>query len=56
MKVCYDLSAPRGSITGTQGLSGNTERSRVPYGLSKAVLNAVENPKGERQGSLSELL
>ena len=46
---CHE-SAPRGSSTGTQGLSGNTERSKIPYGLSKAVFNAVENPgKKERQ-------
>jgi len=31
-------SAPRGSQTGTQGLKGNYERSKVPYELCKEIL------------------
>ena len=32
------VSAPRGSQTGTQGLKGNYERSKVPYELCKEIL------------------
>lgn len=34
--------APRGSRTGTQGLSGAKERSRVPYGIGAEILAAIE--------------
>lgn len=37
-------SAPRGSSKGTQMLSGNTEIAKVPYELSKQIMEAVENP------------
>ena len=33
---CHE-SAPRGSRTGTQGLKGNYERSKVPYELCKEI-------------------
>jgi hypothetical protein len=32
------IPAPRGSQTGTQGLKGNYERSKVPYELCKEIL------------------
>jgi hypothetical protein len=32
------VSAPRGSQTGTQGLKGNYNRSKVPYQLCKEIL------------------
>tara|TARA_R110000824_G_scaffold292578_2_gene480983 strand:+ start:944 stop:1576 length:633 start_codon:yes stop_codon:yes gene_type:complete len=32
------VSAPRGSQTGTQGLKGNYERSKIPYELCKEIL------------------
>jgi hypothetical protein len=35
------VSAPRGSQTGTQGLKGNYERSKIPYELCKEVLTQV---------------
>tara|TARA_R100000664_G_scaffold2984_1_gene6992 strand:+ start:3278 stop:3916 length:639 start_codon:yes stop_codon:yes gene_type:complete len=35
--TCH-VSAPRGSQTGTQGLKGNYERSKVPYELCKEIL------------------
>ena len=35
-------SAPRGSQTGTQGLKGNYERSKIPYDLCKEVLTKIE--------------
>lgn len=38
---CHE-SAPRGSRTGTQGIKGAKDRSRVPYELSKELLEAVE--------------
>jgi hypothetical protein len=36
-------AAPRGSKTGTQGIKGAENRSRIPYGLSLEVANQVEN-------------
>ena len=41
---CHE-SAARGSKTGTQGMSNAKERARVPYGLSKSILKAIEKPK-----------
>lgn len=38
---CHE-SAPRGAKTGTQGLKGARERSRVPYSLGKEILDAIE--------------
>ena len=38
--TCH-VSAPRGSQTGTQGLKGAKLRSRVPYGLSQSLLEAM---------------
>jgi hypothetical protein len=38
--TCH-VSAPRGARTGTQGLKGAKERSRVPYELGKEILNAL---------------
>lgn len=35
------VSAPRGSRTGTQGIVGTVDRSRVPYGLSSEVADHV---------------
>lgn len=37
---CHE-PAPRGSRTGTQGLKGAKDRSRVPYDLGKEILNAL---------------
>lgn len=36
------VAAPRGSKTGTQGLKGAKDRSRVPYQLGKELLNVLE--------------
>jgi hypothetical protein len=36
------VAAPRGSSTGTQGLKGAKDRSRVPYDLSKELLEVLE--------------
>ena len=38
---CHE-SAPRGSRTGTQGLKGNMERSRVPKQLCEEIIYAIE--------------
>tara|TARA_R110002167_G_scaffold26554_5_gene91473 strand:+ start:767 stop:1405 length:639 start_codon:yes stop_codon:yes gene_type:complete len=35
---CHHQPAPRGSQTGTQGLKGNYERSKVPYELCKEII------------------
>ena len=43
---CHE-SAPRGSRTGTQGLKGAKERSRVPYELSKEICDALHSPHNE---------
>lgn len=37
---CHE-AAPRGSRTGTQGLKGAKDRSRVPYELGKEILEAI---------------
>jgi hypothetical protein len=37
---CHE-AAPRGSKTGTQGLKGAKDRSRVPYELGKEILEAI---------------
>mgnify|MGYP003116338585 FL=1 len=36
------VSAPRGSMTGTQGLKGAYERSRVPEELCEEIIEVVE--------------
>lgn len=41
---CHEKSS-RGSDSGTQSTRSPAERSRVPYGLSEAILKAVENPE-----------
>lgn len=40
---CHE-PAPRGSSTGTQGVEMTSERAKVPYELSLAVKDSVENP------------
>ena len=37
---CHE-AAPRGSMTGTQGLKGAKDRSRVPYDLGHEILEAL---------------
>jgi hypothetical protein len=39
-KNCHHEAAPRGSRTGTQGIKGNYERSKIPYQLCKEILTA----------------
>jgi len=38
---CHE-AAPRGSRTGTQGLKGAKERSRIPYQLGEEILKVIE--------------
>lgn len=53
---CHHESAPRGSDTGTQSQDhSSAERAKIPYGLSKAILEAVESPTPE-QTTLDELV
>lgn len=42
---CHE-AAPRGSKTGTQGLKGAKERSRVPYALGEELLRAINKTRG----------
>lgn len=42
-KKCHHESAPRGSHTGTQGLTDNYERSKIPESLCKEIIIATEN-------------
>jgi hypothetical protein len=35
------IAAPRGSQTGTQGIKGAKDRSRVPYDLGLEILNSI---------------
>jgi len=39
-KNCHHEPAPRGSRTGTQGLKGNYNRSKIPYELCKEILTS----------------
>lgn len=39
-KKCHHEEAPRGSSTGTQGIKGNYERSKIPYELCKEILTS----------------
>lgn len=41
------IAAPRGSSTGTQGLKGAKDRSRVPYDLGKEILEAIGGTNAE---------
>ena len=40
-KNCHHESAPRGSRTGTQGMKGNYERSKIPDQLCKEIILAT---------------
>jgi|TARA_R100001126_G_scaffold98100_1_gene72017 site-specific DNA-cytosine methylase len=41
-KNCHHEAAPRGSRTGTQGLKGNYERSKVPKELCLEILKTIK--------------
>ena len=40
-KMCHHESAPRGSKTGTQGIKGNYNRSKIPYQLCHEIISAL---------------
>lgn len=40
-KNCHHEAAPRGSSTGTQGLKGNYDRSKIPNKLCKEILKSI---------------
>ena len=40
-KNCHHEPAPRGSRTGTQGMKGNYNRSKIPELLCKEILNSI---------------
>lgn len=40
-KNCHHEAAPRGSSTGTQGLKGNYNRSKIPNELCKEILKSI---------------
>ena len=42
-KNCHHESAPRGSKTGTQGLKGSYDRSKVPEQLCLEILNTIRD-------------
>lgn len=39
------VSAPRGSMTGTQGIKGAKDRSRIPYALGLEIMNSITEGK-----------
>jgi hypothetical protein len=41
-KNCHHEPAPRGSRTGTQGLKGNYERSKIPQELCQEILISIK--------------
>jgi len=46
---CDHIPAPAGSKTGIQGELSSEERAKVPYGLSKAIKESIENPEPMQQ-------
>lgn len=46
-KECHHESAPRGSKTGTQGLKGAYNRSKIPYELCKDIIIQTSQKIGE---------
>jgi len=52
IKHCHHESAPRGSRTGTQGLKGSYNRSKIPSELCREVLTADINATNKDQQSL----
>jgi len=44
------VSAPRGSSTGTQGLKGNYERSKIPKDLCDEIIKVSTNIKSKQLG------
>jgi site-specific DNA-cytosine methylase len=40
-KKCHHEAAPRGSRTGTQGIKGNYERSKIPQLLCKEIIESI---------------
>jgi hypothetical protein len=44
-KNCHHQPAPRGSRTGTQGIKGSFDRSKIPHQLCVEVLESVLNKK-----------
>lgn len=43
------ISAPRGARTGTQGIKGSKDRSRIPEALCEHIVNICEHPYGIRR-------
>lgn len=41
-KNCHHEAAPRGSSTGTQGVKGNYNRSKIPEELCKEILKSIK--------------
>lgn len=44
-RKCHHEAAPRGSKTGTQGIKGNYERSKIPELLIEEILRSVKTHK-----------
>tara|TARA_R100001086_G_C11808121_1_gene250720 strand:- start:448 stop:1086 length:639 start_codon:yes stop_codon:yes gene_type:complete len=44
-KKCHHERAPRGSRTGTQGLKGNYERSKIPQELCEEIIKSLKSIK-----------
>jgi hypothetical protein len=48
---CHHEPAPRGSKTGTQGLKGSYERSKIPYELVREILESCLTPQAVQRAS-----
>jgi hypothetical protein len=46
---CDHTRAASGSVTGIQGGLPSEQRAKVPYGLSEAIKQSIENPKPTQQ-------
>lgn len=53
-KNCHHEEAPRGSKTGTQGLKGNYERSKLPTELCESILKTSYNHVKDRNNQKAE--
>jgi site-specific DNA-cytosine methylase len=55
-KLCDHESAPRGSQTGTQGLKGNYERSKIPVMLCEDIIKATIQKLKSNDDNKTELI
>lgn len=55
-KDCHHESAPRGATTGTQGLKGSIDRSRIPDKLCDHIVNICEDELSYQNNHYEQLV